>query len=161
MTRGVSCIAIAFAVVLAIPARAETPLPTYPDFTFKRISAPKSGTAAKRITVQIDPVEQAERLASAQLPPPENPIPKGGADPALVPDAAMPAVPSGSYDWFWKAVSPKLEDKNGRFSLALSTLTKGPDGSMVAAPRIMRPPPRPDCPRTVPGVAGGPPWAGP
>lgn len=138
MTRGVSLTAIACEVVFAFSAGAETAVPAYPDFTFKRITAPTSGTGAKRITVQIDPVEQAERLASAQLPLPENPIPKGGADPALIPDTAMPAAPTGSYDWFWKAVSPKLEDKAGRFSLALANLTQGPDGSMVAAPRLQQ-----------------------
>ena len=56
----------------------------------------------------------------------------------MIPDTAMPAAPTGSYDWFWKAVSPKLEDKAGRFSLALANLTQGPDGSMVAAPRLQQ-----------------------
>ncbi len=126
----------AIAIVCALQAGAETPPQVYPDFTFKRISAPKSG-AQKRITVQIDPEEQAERLASA-LPPPENPIPRGEADPALVPATPMPAAPLGSYSWFWDQVSPKLDDKSGRFSLALASLTKGPDGSIVAAPRLQQ-----------------------
>ena len=53
----------------------------YEEFTFKRIGAPNT-TAAKRITVQIDPAAQARRLAGV-LPPPENPIPRGGAKPPL------------------------------------------------------------------------------
>lgn len=136
MTLSVRWAVFASAVVCALQAGAETPPQTYPDFTFKRISAPKSGSQ-KRITVQINPEEQAARLASA-LPPPEHPIPRGEADPALVPAAPMPAAPLGSYGWFWDQVSPKLTDKTGRFSLALASLTKGPDGSIVAAPRLQQ-----------------------
>ena len=113
--------------------QAAVPQP-WPDFTFKRIFAPSSGTA-KRITVQIDPDEQAARLAAA-LPLPDNPIPRGGAAPGLIPDSDLPAVSAGSYSWFWDEVSPKIADKDGRFSHALSSLTSGPEGTMVAAPRL-------------------------
>lgn len=122
-------------VVLALltgNAAAESGPKGYPDFTFKRIGAPKS-TSAKRITVQIDPEEQAERLASAPLPPPENPIPRGGRAPGLEP--AAPSGPS-EYDWYWKAVSPALSDGAGRFSHALMALTQGPDGAVVRGPRL-------------------------
>jgi len=141
MTPSVRCAAIAAAVALACSAGAETAPQAYPDFTFKRISAPTTGVG-KRITVQINPEEQAARLASAQLPEPENPIPRGGADPALVPEPKAggsgggPAVPPGSYDWYWKLVSPKIDDKSGRFPVALASLTQGPEGSFVAAPRL-------------------------
>ncbi|MCY1127011.1 lytic transglycosylase domain-containing protein [Frigidibacter sp. RF13] len=121
------------AQVVDAPA-AAAPEP-YPSFTFKRISAPKAGTT-KRITVQIDPAEQAARLAAPVLPPPENPIPRGGADPDLKPVPAMPGVPLGSYAWFWDQVSPNLGEGAGRFSLALHSLTQGPDGTTVAAPRL-------------------------
>lgn len=154
MTRGVRWAAILIAATLvavraaaqsapdpdAPPAPAvETPVvipapQAWPEFTFKRISAPKSGTA-KRITVQIDPDEQAARLAAAP-PPPENPIPRGGAAPGLIPDSNLPAVAAGAYSWFWDEVSPKIADKDGRFSHALSSLTAGPEGAMVAAPRL-------------------------
>lgn len=116
-------------------ARAETTADPYPTFTFKRSAAPKSGTQ-KRITVQIDPAEQAARLALAPLPPPENPIPRGGRDPDLAPVPAAPGVPVGSYAWYWDLVSPKLDEGAGRFSTALEALTKGPDGSIVQAPRL-------------------------
>ncbi len=120
-------------------ARAEegtsSPATSYPDFTFKRIGAPKPGVG-KRIMVQIDPAEQARMLAAA-MPMPENPIPKGGAAPGLLPGPAKPTAP-GSYDWFWKAVSPSLAERDGRFDLALAALNQGPNGTMVAAPRLQQ-----------------------
>ena len=111
----------------------------YPDFTFKRISAPSkagtpAGVGAKRITVQIDPEEQAQRLATAPLPPPENPIPRGGVAPGLEPALPQPSA----YDWYWDKVSPALGDRDGRFSSALAALTQGPDGVQVPAPRLQR-----------------------
>src|SRR5690606_28649195 len=102
----------------------------YPEFTFKRIAPPKSGQ--KRITVQIDPEEQ-KRMLAAVMPPPEHPIPRGGAAPGLAPDAPKA---KGSYAWFWDRVSPAIGDGAGRFSGALTALTQGPDGTMVAAPRL-------------------------
>lgn len=133
----------AFAALLALPVMAETAPKekpsSYPDFTFKRISAPSAKPlpgAAKRITVQIDPAEQARRLASSPLPPPANPIPRGGAAPGLKPTPVLPQ-PS-SYDWYWEAVSPALGDGAGRFSLALATLNQGPKGKHVASPRLQK-----------------------
>lgn len=133
----VSC-AAGLALAAAVAA-AETPAEAgangYPDFTFKRISAPTS-TTAKRITVQIDPEEQARRLASGPLPPAEHPIPHGGAAPGLAP-APSPAQPS-AYDWYWGKVSPTLGERDGRFPAALAALTQGPDGTQVPAPRLQR-----------------------
>jgi hypothetical protein len=137
MTRGVGWAAVAVAAVLAVKAQAETVPSPYPDFTFKRISAPKPGVG-KRITVQIDPEEQALRLA-AGLPAPANPIPRGGVDPGLVPDipsSDLPATAAGTYAWFWDEVSPAIADRTGRFSHALASLTQGPGGASVAAPRL-------------------------
>jgi hypothetical protein len=105
---------------------------TYPDFTFKRVGVPGAGTK-KRITVQIDPAEQARMLA-AVMPMPENPIPKGGAAPGLLPEPGP--APASSYEWFWTSVSPKLGETDDRFPLALAALTKGPDGKTVSAPRM-------------------------
>ena len=135
MARALQWAAMFCAGILANAALAETTADPYPTFTFKRIAAPKAG-AQKRITVQIDPAEQAARLASAPLPPPENPIPRGGADPALLPEPASPGAAPGSYAWYWDMVSPNLDDGAGRFSKALEALTKGPDGSIVQAPRL-------------------------
>lgn len=125
---------LGYAVAETTPAAAPNP---YPDFTFKRISAPgfkKAATGAKRITVQIDPEEQARRLAAGALPMPQNPIPKGSADPELLP--ADPSPPPSAYDWYWKIVSPKLADGDGRFSAALQALTEAPPGAAVPAPRL-------------------------
>ncbi|MBV7409251.1 lytic transglycosylase domain-containing protein [Maritimibacter sp. DP1N21-5] len=73
------------------------------DFTFRRIAAPAAGTTG-RITVQIDPDEQARLRAAARAeaearlasltPMAEDPVP--GAAP-------MP------FDWFWGTVSPSIE----------------------------------------------------
>jgi hypothetical protein len=105
------------------------------DFTFKRVKVGES-LPGKRITVQIDPEEQARRLAA---------LPK--VDPNPVHDHAPPDEPAGeklapgpapssSYAWYWDTVPPGLTDVDGRFELALSTLTQGPDGASVRAPRM-------------------------
>ncbi len=130
-------VAAALAAMSSVALAETTPEP-YPDFTFKRISAPGAGKTAtggpKRITVQIDPEEQARRLAAGALPLPENPIPKGKADPALLP--ADPTPPASAYDWYWKIVSPGIADGDGRFSAALQALTQAPKGAAVPAPRL-------------------------
>ncbi|MEI4472526.1 lytic transglycosylase domain-containing protein [Frigidibacter sp. MR17.24] len=123
------------AVLLAAgPARAQDttrPAAPYPDFTFKRIGVPGAGSAGKRITVQIDPAEQARMLA-AVMPPPETPMPKAGS----AADGPPPPVRPGAYDWYWNAVSPVLGATAGRFPEAMAALNHGPAGSMVAAPRM-------------------------
>ena len=144
MLRGIapilSCAAgLAFAAGVALAeapgAAAGTGVNGYPAFTFKRISAP-AATAAKRITVQIDPEEQARRLASGPLPPAEHPIPHGGAAPGLAPEPGLPQP--GAYDWYWDRVSPALGSRDGRFPAAVAALTQGPGGTQVAAPRLQR-----------------------
>lgn len=144
MLRGIapilSCAAgLAFASGVALAeapgAAAGTGVNGYPAFTFKRISAP-AATAAKRITVQIDPEEQARRLASGPLPPAEHPIPHGGAAPGLAPEPGLPQP--GAYDWYWDRVSPALGSRDGRFPAAVAALTQGPGGTQVAAPRLQR-----------------------
>jgi membrane-bound lytic murein transglycosylase B len=134
-------IAVTFLAALvagSICAQAETAPDAYPDFTFKRISAPgfKGSTVAgaKRITVQIDPEEQARKLAAGALPLPERPIPRGEADPAVLPSDPHP--PASAYDWYWDIVSPKQADGAGRFSKALQALTQAPQGAAVPAPRL-------------------------
>ena len=131
MTRRPAMICAAIAILAAGAVHSEDTPQIYPDFTFKRISAPKAGVA-KRITVQIDPAEQ-ERMLAAVMPAPEKPIPRGEADPDLLP--AAPAA-KGSYEWYWDEVSPAIADRDGRFAKALSALTKGPAGSIVVPPRL-------------------------
>jgi Transglycosylase SLT domain len=107
------------------------------DFTFKRIKPPGSGD--KRITVQIDPVEQARRLAAAAenpwrpLPPTEDVAAKP-VDPS-VPATDKPATPA-RYAWFWESVPSNLGAGPDRFTDALVALSNGPDGTSVTAPRL-------------------------
>jgi soluble lytic murein transglycosylase-like protein len=96
------------------------------DFTFRRVTVPQPGTE-RRITVQIAP-----RANPAVPTPREQP-----AEPVASP-AVAGAVPQllGS-DWFWDAISPRLEDTGpGRLQLALTALNDAPDGEAVVAPRL-------------------------
>ncbi len=134
MARRVAWAMMIGVALIAAGAGAEDAPQPFPTFAPKRVKPPAPGTT-KFITVQIDPVEQALRLA-AGLPPPRTRIPKGSADPSLIPDSGVPGTAVGSYAWFWDKVSPALGDSNGRFSHALAALTQGPDGATVAAPRL-------------------------
>jgi len=127
MTRGFArTVALCAALGLGPVAAQEAPAP-YPEFTFKRIGVPQPGQ--KRITVQIDPAEQARMLA-AVMPRPDIPIPKGAAA------AGLGGAPVGAYDWYWGLVSPRLGDKAGRFPKAVAALAQGPGGTIVGAPRM-------------------------
>ncbi|MCU0825941.1 MAG: lytic transglycosylase domain-containing protein [Tabrizicola sp.] len=109
------------------------------DFTFKRIKVgdPQPG---KRITIQIDPEEQARYLAALPKVDPDGvdvPEQKPDNDKANRDGPGEPGpAPNSSYAWFWDAVPPGLGDINGRFDLALAALSQGPDGSSVRAPRM-------------------------
>lgn len=100
------------------------------DFSFHMVKPPAPGTK-RFITVQIDPAAQARRLAE---------LPKLGT--VVTPPHAAPGATPGPtpetarYGWFWKAISPALGDRAGRFGKALAALTLGPDGSEVKAPRM-------------------------
>jgi Transglycosylase SLT domain len=109
------------------------------DFSFKRV---KVGEAlpGKRITVQIDPEEQARYLAAL---PKVDPNPDHGLeDPKVAEDATPDAstepgpAPASSYAWYWDTVPTGIDAKADRFDLALATLSKGPDGTVVGAPRM-------------------------
>jgi hypothetical protein len=103
------------------------------DFTFRRVKVAEIG--ASRITVQIDPAEQAARLASlpaaAPWTAPENPerAPAAAGTPGPTPGGT-------SYAWFWERVEPGLGPVADRFPRAIATLSQGPDGSAVRAPRM-------------------------
>ena len=103
------------------------------EFTFKRLKPPAAGVT-KRITVQIDPEEQARLLAAgiaAANPPPRDRT----TDPVVVADGAQ-ANPAGPLDWYWETVSPTLGETQGRFTKAVAMLSQGPDGKTVPAPRL-------------------------
>lgn len=101
------------------------------DFTFKRLSV-KDIQPGKRITVQIDPVEQAALLSARPWPEPRREA-EGG-------DPMAPLLPSepvaSSYDWFWDTVPVARDASADRFDLALAALDNGPEGQAVAAPRL-------------------------
>lgn len=109
------------------------------DFSFKRVKVGDS-QPGKRITVQIDPEEQARFLAAlpkvdpdgVEVPEPEPQTDRAGRDSPVTPGDG----PESSYAWFWDKVSPSLADVSGRFELALSSLSKGPGGATVRAPRM-------------------------
>ena len=111
--------AMVAAIIVASPLAAETPAP-FPDFSAKRVGVPKSGT--KRLTVQIDPAEQAavlDRMARREPPEIVTPAPS----PELNPDGSI-RRDIGSYGWFWKRISPALSDSGpGRLFSAMDVIT--------------------------------------
>lgn len=122
------------ALASPIPGRGDTPAP-FPEFSAKRVTAPGARTATapnvarKRITVQIDPAEQAAVLA-ARPAFPVDPLPTVDSNP----DAPGRQASSGRYDWFWDAVSPDMSGSGpGRLAPALSVLSSS---GQVAAPRL-------------------------
>ncbi len=96
------------------------------DFTFRRVSLPPAGGSGPRITVQIDPEEQARLLALPTLPPrPVSPTPPAGSSDG-----------PGALAWFWDLVPPQREAGAGRFLAALAALDAAPQGRPVPAPRL-------------------------
>ena len=117
--------------VLPLLAGAETAVLAH-DFTFHMMKA-SDAVAGRRITVQIDPVEQAALLA-ARSKVDLHPQP---SDPAAQPAALAPVTPAGtSYDWFWNTVPVAQTAAAGRYALAMATLSNGPSGASVSAPRL-------------------------
>lgn len=97
------------------------------NFTFRRIGvAPQDGR--NRITVQVDPEEQARRIA-----PPEPVAPM----PLL---AAVPLPPRGDdgarFGWFWQQVSPEITQGTGRFLSAMAALRDAPEAARVPEPSV-------------------------
>lgn len=96
------------------------------DFTFRRIAVGEAG-AGKRITVQIDPEEQAARIAAAPRVP-QTPLP--------APDGAPDPTSPGNFAWFWERVPPKGGPDVSRFLAARDALTAPPAGINLGAPRL-------------------------
>lgn len=103
------------------------------SFTFKRLKV-GTGLPGKRITVQIDPAEQARALAALPKVDPDGVTPPEEA-PAPAAAATVPA-PGAQYGWFWDRVPPQRDQVSGRFPLALAVLSQGPGGAQVAGPRM-------------------------
>lgn len=129
-------------LVGAVSGAGAEALPATQSFTFKMSKVSDINTA-KRITVQIDPVEQAALLAAA---PKVDPHPQHHAEPEPVAPVVggpvaggplAPVSPSGArYGWFWDTVPVALTAAEGRFPLAMATLSSGPNGSRVDGPRL-------------------------
>ncbi|MCC5988874.1 MAG: lytic transglycosylase domain-containing protein [Pararhodobacter sp.] len=102
------------------------------DFTFRRVVvAPSDGP---RITVQIDPEEQARRLAPRQ---PATPSPPADTQPRA-PDGTPP---SARHGWFWARVVPDIDAGDGggagRYLRAMEVLATPPEGEPpVPQPRL-------------------------
>lgn len=103
-------------------------------FTFKRVKVGEA-QAGRRITVQIDPVEQARLLSLLPtvdpdgLPAPDLPAAQGEKPPA-------PPFNAGRYAWFWEKVPVQRAAVDGRFDAAIAALGQGPGGARVGAPRL-------------------------
>ena len=98
---------------------------SFQDFSAKRIGVTQA-PVGKRITVQIDPVEQAARLAVVK---PKEPEPEK-AEPN-----ERPAETIGRYAWFWDRVSPALSDGGpGRLDLAMNAISAS--DAKVKGPRL-------------------------
>ena len=120
----------ALLVVTPVLAMAEA-LSGTNDFTFHMVSA-ADALVGKRIKVQIDPEEQARLLAAL---PKVDPNPQH--DPQEPAKPLDPVAPAGAnYDWFWNIVPVARDAVDGRFPLAMATLSQGPNGASVTAPRL-------------------------
>lgn len=133
MRRLAGMTALAFLTVLPGHASGEALTPAR-DFTFKTVKPPEAG-AAKRITVQIDPEEQARLMALPEKKPeaPEKPADQPAPDAGPV---GSPLPVTSDYAWFWDKVPTAIGAVSGRFPLALATLSQGPGGAAVRSPRM-------------------------
>lgn len=130
----VAAVVAAQAGAAACPLRAE--VPGFDDFSFRRVKPPEAG-AARRITVQIDPAEQARRLAASPKVTPREETAVALPDPAApLPTGPTAAAPASSYGWFWDMVPADRTAVQGRMPLALAALAQGPGGAQVRAPRL-------------------------
>jgi soluble lytic murein transglycosylase-like protein len=109
------------------------------DFTFKRIKVGES--RRKGPLVQIDPAEQARLLALApKVKPRASEEEAAEKAPPVDAASAAPLAPApertAAYDWFWQTVPTSRAAVADRFPLAMATLSKGPAGASVRAPRL-------------------------
>ena len=108
----------ALAILCAsVPAAAEVKR-LQPDFTFRRVTVPNSGSTGPRINVQVAP-KPAVTPAAAATPDPS------------------PQPPAPAATWFWDAISPATSDSGpGRLEDALNLISNPPSGGGVGAPRL-------------------------
>lgn len=116
------------AALVAMPVHAADPAAPSRDFTFKRVTVAPPGSGP-RITVQIDPDEQARLLALRPGAPPQ-------PEPRSSPEPGAPAARADATDWFWQLVPPGLPENPGRFIAALGALDNAPEAGAIPAPRL-------------------------
>ena len=108
------------------------------DFTFKRIKVGER--PGNRTLVQIDPAEQARLLALAPKVKPRAETKDSDPNAPTQTASAAPLAPApkktAAYDWFWNTVPTGRGMAADRFGLAMATLSKGPSGASVRAPRL-------------------------
>nr|WP_242679145.1 lytic transglycosylase domain-containing protein [Rhodobacter calidifons] len=121
---------IAAILCAAVPFAAQAE-----DYTFKRVKVGES-LPGKRITVQIDPEEQARYLAALPKVDPKPVRREEERKPADRTDREPGPAPASSYAWYWEKVPAGIGDRADRFQLALASLSQGPGGAMVRAPRM-------------------------
>lgn len=121
-------------MAFAGPVVAQT-APYQEDFSARRVVVSKK-PSGPRITVQIDPVEQAKRLAVAPKPVAPAADADAGADAGTTVAALTPVMPTAAYGWYWDKVPTAQGAKDGRFTLAMANLSQGPAGASVRAPRM-------------------------
>lgn len=103
------------------------------DFTFKRVPVPEAGTR-QRITVQIDPAEQARARAELEARAAERAAREAAEEEAAEVADGADETPKSGYEWFWAAVSPALDAAGpANVNLALATLTSRAD---LQTPRL-------------------------
>ena len=123
MTRTIRSAIYVVILVLAGSVHAQESQ-SFENFTFKRVKVPGAGQT-NRINIQIDPAEQAARLA------PRAPKPE------IVPVAVTPKVPTAAYAWYWSVISPSSSDAaGGRLEEAVNHLKNSPPGQAVPTPRL-------------------------
>ena len=126
---GIIVIGLAFAMPLVGHAEEGS------GFTFRSIKPPAPGET-NRLTIQIDPVEQARVLAAL---PSARPFERPSEDESAPPVAPL-QTPSGpvahTYDWFWETIPSAQDAAADRFPNALAALSQGPGGTIVTAPRL-------------------------
>lgn len=117
----------------ALPAPAQEAA-ALEDFTFRRVKV-SDMAAGKRITVQIDPVEQARRLAATAW---KDPALQTAEEPAAAEGAPLEGAPApaSGYAWFWDKVPVGMGNAQDRFEQAMASLSQGPAGASVRAPRM-------------------------
>lgn len=116
---GASLVGLATTSALAESSRLQA------DFTFRRVTVPKSNSTAPRINVQVSPSG------------PSSPAAPAAAGTGEVSGQAAVVPKLSGLEWFWMAVSPDISETGpGRLSKALRAIKDAPDGKAVPAPRL-------------------------